>query len=239
MTWRFGPSLPASIRDQYALEPLRIRIARPLTSISLAAIYRVRHRGGEKVPPTGPVIVAANHPCYIDPIFVQMPIARPIRYLAWDLAHDWPFIGRLMTHYQTIPVNPERGERDSIRRTIERLKAGECVGIFAERQRTWGPEIDPFTSGFVRLARWTGAAIVPVTVHGTHRFWPRRWIWPRLRGRVTLIVHDPVRLPAATPVASRQEERAGEERIAREVRETILAGWRECDMGESGGNTRP
>lgn len=227
MDWRFGPYLPPKVLAQYAPEPLRIRIARPLTAVSLGTLYRVRHRGGENVPPTGPVIVVANHPCYIDPIFVQMPIARPIRYLAWDLAHAWPLIGRLMTRYQTIPVNPERGEHESIRRTVERLKAGECVGIFAERQRTWGRDVDPFSSGFVRLAKWTGAAIVPVTVYGTHQFWPRRRSVPQLRGRVTVIVHPAVSAPA--PRVAHQEERATEERMAREVRETILAGWRECE----------
>ena len=41
----------------------------------------------------GGLIVASNHQTYIDPFWVSYPIRRPVRYLAWDAAFNWPVVG--------------------------------------------------------------------------------------------------------------------------------------------------
>ncbi len=47
----------------------------------------------EKIPPTGPAVIAANHPSYLDPILLSLQVERPIRFMAWDGLFRLPLLG--------------------------------------------------------------------------------------------------------------------------------------------------
>ncbi|MEJ7618089.1 MAG: lysophospholipid acyltransferase family protein [Pyrinomonadaceae bacterium] len=148
----------------------------------------------ENIPSSheGGLIVAANHQTYIDPFWISAPIKRPTRYLAWSEAFHWPLVGRLMTLFGAWPLQIEGGDRCAIRRTLQYLREGGAVMIFPEGGRCCADgELDRFKNGAVRIALEANAIILPVTIRGGDRVWPRGWSFPRLGRKVEIVYHPP------------------------------------------------
>lgn len=178
---------------QWALEAMR-----PVVRTVSRVLWRVSFRGVENVPPSGGVIVASNHQTYIDPFWVSLPIKRPIRYLAWNESFDWPIIGRFMGLFGAWPIKLEKSDPTAIRRSLQWLREGGAVYIFPEGGRCL-PDggLMRFKNGAVRLALEANVPILPVTIRGGHRVWPKGWSVPRL-AKVEVVFH-PVQMPAPQP----------------------------------------
>jgi 1-acyl-sn-glycerol-3-phosphate acyltransferase len=43
--------------------------------------FRIEFRGVENIPTAGPFLMTPNHVSYFDPIWVSVPVARPLRYM--------------------------------------------------------------------------------------------------------------------------------------------------------------
>jgi 1-acyl-sn-glycerol-3-phosphate acyltransferase len=164
-----------------------------LAAYAISRLYfRIEFHGVERVPAEGPTIIAPNHASYIDPIWVSLPITRPLRYMAWDKMFAVPLVGFLMRAFGAFPVK-ETGSRTALRLSLEQLKKGGGLVIFPEGGRTRTGDILPFKPGFVRLALDTGACIVPVTIIGAYRAYSPWHKFPRPH-KVKVIYHDPIRL---------------------------------------------
>jgi len=164
-----------------------------LAAYAISRVYfRIEFQGVDRVPADGPTIIAPNHASYIDPIWVSLPITRPLRYMAWDKMFHVPLIGFLMRTFGAFPVK-ETGSRTALRLSLEQLQRGGGLVIFPEGGRTRTGDILPFKPGFVRLALDTGATIVPVTIIGAYRAYSSWHKFPRPY-KVKVIYHDPIRL---------------------------------------------
>lgn len=166
-----------------------IEVIRPIGLGLTRILWRTRYRGLENVPLRGGLIIAANHQTYVDPFWVGLPIKRPMRFLAWDEAFDWPVIGRLMQLFGAWPLQIEKSDPTAIRRSLQWLKGGGAVVIFPEGARCEpSGELERFKNGAVRLAMEANVPILPVTIRGGHRVWPRGWRLPRFNS-VEVIYH--------------------------------------------------
>jgi 1-acyl-sn-glycerol-3-phosphate acyltransferase len=155
------------------------------------ALWRISFRGDEHVPAPaeGGLIIAANHQTYVDPFWIGSRVKRPIRYLAWNEAFKWPLAGRALELLGAWPLALERGNPTAYRRSLQWLRGGGAVMIFPEGQRAYADgELSRFKAGAVRLALEAGVAILPVTIRGGQRVWPRDQRLPRL-GRVEVVFH--------------------------------------------------
>lgn len=165
---------------------------RPVVGVLSRALWRITFRGYENVPKEGGLVIAANHQTYADPFWIGSRVKRPIRYLAWNEAFKWPLAGKALELLGAWPLALERGNPTAHRRSLKWLRAGGAVMIFPEGQRAYADgELSRFKAGAVRLALEAGAAVLPVTIRGGQRVWPRDQRLPRL-GRVEVIFH-PVR----------------------------------------------
>ncbi len=143
---------------------------------------RLEVTGLEHLPERGPVLLAANHDSYWDPIAggVAAIGRRQIRALA--KAGLWRFrvLAWVLDGMGQIPVERGRSDSAAFDRAIAVLRNGACVGIFPEGTRSEGRELRA-RSGLGRLAAAVPEAhIVCCAISGTTdipRF-PRR---PRLR----------------------------------------------------------
>lgn len=161
------------------------------------ALWHLRLTGVENIPPAseGGLIVAANHQTYVDPFWISVPIKRPVRYLAWSEAFAWPLVGPLMTVLGAWPLQIEGGDRHAMRRTLQYLRGGGAVMIFPEGGRCQADgELERFKNGAARLALEAGVQILPVTIRGGERVWPRGWTLPRFNRRVEIVYHPPRKL---------------------------------------------
>jgi 1-acyl-sn-glycerol-3-phosphate acyltransferase len=129
--------------------------------------------GAERIPTTGPVILASNHVSYLDPLtlaYVANARKRKLRFLAKAELFDKRFLGSLLRGVEQIPV--QRGgatAADALEGAVDALRRGECVAVFPEG--TISLDLDPMAgkSGTARLAQASGVPVTPVGLWGTQR----------------------------------------------------------------------
>jgi len=170
--------------------------------LTLCKLYfRVEFEGKEHVPSQGPMIVAPNHVSYLDPIWISLPIKRPLRYMTWNQMFKIPLLGPLMRAYGAFPVNLDTGDRGALKHSLKHLRAGGGLVIFPEGGRTRTGELMPFKPGVIRLALDTNVSIVPVTVIGGYRAFAPHHKFPRPR-KLKIVYHPPLKL---TPPAEQAQ----------------------------------
>ena len=67
-------------------------------------LHSLRWRGQRNVPRRGPVIIAANHQSYYDPVMVTIAANRWITYMGHRRFFHYPVLGRLMRMSGCLPV---------------------------------------------------------------------------------------------------------------------------------------
>lgn len=190
---------------------------------SIHAVFRLlftlEYYGVENVPPIGPVIVAGNHPSYLDPVLVLLPLDRRVYFMAWDRLFKIPLLGSLLRQFGAFPVRLGTKDPNAYAAALEVLSAGRALGIFPEAGRTVEGPMNPLKTGTARLAIEAGAPIVPVTIAGAFDAWPssRRLPWPR---KITVKYHRPIIVDAESPL-DRLADKAYHEAVMAEVREAI------------------
>jgi 1-acyl-sn-glycerol-3-phosphate acyltransferase len=171
---------------------------RPVVHTLSRVLWRVEYSGVENIPASGGVVVASNHQTYIDPFWTATLIKRPTRFLAWNESFDWPVVGRFMGLFGAWPLKLEKSDPTAIRRSLQWLREGGAIYIFPEGGRCL-PDgaLMRFKNGAVRLAMEAGVPILPVTIRGGHRVWPKGYRLPHL-AKVEVIYH-PLQIIAPQP----------------------------------------
>lgn len=182
-------------------------------------LFTLEYAGEGNVPPAGPVIVAGNHPSYLDPILISLPLERRLYFMAWDRLFAVPLLGPLMRQAGAFPVRLGSRDPNAYQKALDVLNEGKALGIFPEAGRTVDGPMNPLKTGTARLAVDSGAPIVPVTITGAFDAWPssRRLPWPR---KITVKYHAPIVLDPEV-VAVRGKDREFHEAVTSEIREAI------------------
>jgi 1-acyl-sn-glycerol-3-phosphate acyltransferase len=171
------------------------------------------------VPADGPVIVAANHLSYFDPLclgtFVDSA-GRRARFLAKSELFEKRLLGWVLREAGQIPVY--RATRDAGQALVDAVAAmrdGAAVVIYPEGTTTTNPDFSPMPpkSGVARLAALTGAPVVPVGIWGAQVLFARGKIGPFRRGaRVVLRAGPPLHL-GLVPGSPLDEVNAARDRV--------------------------
>jgi len=162
------------------------------------AVWRPHVEGLDKVPQTGPVIVASNHLSFADSLVIPIVAPRKVVFLAKQdyftgtgvkgaLSRGW-FSGLGM-----IPVDRDdtRAALASLDIALEVLGRGEAFGIYPEGTRSRDGRLYRGRTGVAHLALTSGAPVVPVGLSGTQDLQPVGSRLPRL-ARVTVRFGDPL-----------------------------------------------
>jgi 1-acyl-sn-glycerol-3-phosphate acyltransferase len=181
---------------------------RIVMSLYAYTLLRTRAISPEKVPSTGPVILAPNHFSFMDHFLVGCYLRRKIRFMAKSQLFKAPqqFV---YTHGGVFPVR--RGARDEETFITAKilLDRGAAVQMYPEggRSRT-GAISTTARRGIGRLALETGVPVVPIAVFGSARV--RNW--KRLQfPKVTVQYGDALSWePVANPSPAQQQAVADE-----------------------------
>jgi 1-acyl-sn-glycerol-3-phosphate acyltransferase len=176
-----GTPAPERLDDGPAFghEPAFLEAVAPLLEFLYARYFRVRMLGIENVPVSGPALLVANHSgglpydgaLLIYGIFRNHPNHRRLRALVANFAFQ--------SSWMSPVVRRIGGVRAASGRAKELLNAGELVGVFPEGLRGVGKlyreryRLERFgRGGFARLAKETGAPIVPIAIVGAEEIHP-------------------------------------------------------------------
>lgn len=203
-----------SVNGQMMFPQWALNMIRPVVGGVSRVLWKIEFRGIENIPAHGGLIVAANHQTYIDPFWISLKIRRPTRYLAWSAAFRWPVVGPCLTLFGAWPLALEGSDPAPIRRSLQWLRDGGAVVIFPEGGRAT-PEgsLERFKAGAVRLALEANVPILPVTIKGGNRIWPRGWRFPRT-GKVVITYHPLYHAEQAPKEETRAAARRESERLA-------------------------
>ncbi len=148
------------------LDPDFYTSAKGFVRIVLGIVGRISVRNPERVPRSGPLIIACNHVSYIDPPALGAMSPRPVAYMAKKELFDLPFLGPLIRKLGAFPVDRQRGDTAAIRAALRVLRTGAALGIFPEGTRNLDGSARP-QLGVALLAAMSGATVIPAYVAGT------------------------------------------------------------------------
>jgi 1-acyl-sn-glycerol-3-phosphate acyltransferase len=157
---------------------------------------KITFHGLENIPSTGGAVIAINHTSYID--FLPAALAahyrrRRLRFMIKTEMQDVKIVSFLIKHTRTIPVDRRAGA-GAYAVAVERLRAGEIVGVYPEATISRSFELKEFKTGAARMAREAQVPIVPLIVWGAQRMWTKDH--PRNLGRkkipITVAVGSPL-----------------------------------------------
>ena len=157
--------IPSCLIALFTLNILLEDFFRALFHIGLRIFYRIQIVGMENFPAKGGVLLVSNHLSYADPVFIGAAFPRKIRYLAWAGLANSRILRQVFRLTHTAVISPERS-LETMKMSVNRLKEGVPLCVFAEGGISKLGNILPFKRGILLLARQAGVPILPVHLDG-------------------------------------------------------------------------
>ena len=180
-----------------------------LTKATVARALRTLCRpvvtGLDRLPETGPVIIASNHLSFLDSVIISAFMPRRVKFIAKAEYVNSPGLkGRLMREaFEFIDIIPvTRGQQGesvaALDPAVEHLQRGNVFGIYPEGTRSRDGYLYRGHAGVAYLAFVTGAPVVPVGLIGTQRLQPPGATMIR-PAKFEMHVGEPIMVPGAGP----------------------------------------
>lgn len=218
-------------RDQRRwLEPIRpgerglAKLIFGLDRCAMRAAFGLRVRGRERLPESGPFIVAPNHVSYLDPFAVGAALGfRALRRVYWagfsGIMLRNPFFRYFSRLAQVVPVDPVKGVISSMAFGAAVLRRGYGLVWFPEGGRSPTGRLQPFKTGVGALLEHEPVPVVPALIQGTGYILPVSRFVPR-SGDVLVTFGKPMDVEALERKGEGTEKR---ERIASGLRAAVKA----------------
>lgn len=171
--------------------------------VLIRLLYRLRCRGRQHIPATGPALVVCNHVSFMDALVLGGACPRPLRFLMDRPIYETPWLNWFFRIAGAIPVDSDRRDPGGVRRALEEvsraLRNGEVVMIFPEGRLTPDGEVQAFRRGLDLVLARDPVPVVPAALAGLWGSWTSNkdgkalTKWPRrLRARVLLVFGEPI-----------------------------------------------
>jgi 1-acyl-sn-glycerol-3-phosphate acyltransferase len=180
--------------------------------------FRMRVEGSEHLPPSGPVILAANHRSNMDPVLLGAAVKRPVAYMAKVELFVWP-LGWILRLIGQFPVQRGGIDREALRQTSAVLARGGVLGLFPEGTRGDG-SFSSVHPGLAYIVLRERCPVLPVALFGTERV-RRRFGWLPFASPVRIVIGPPIDLPVST--VDRSSRRTASEALQQQLQAFVAA----------------
>lgn len=146
--------------------------------------------GRDRIPESGPALLVANHQSFLDPMLVALACPRrQIHYMAKEELFRVPTSRHMMLGLGAFPVDRRGPGKATLAHVLKLLREGRVVCLFAEGTRSKDGRLREFQAGFARLAKKTGAPVIPVALQGS------RLLFEGVQGRSLPLLRNILRTP--------------------------------------------
>jgi len=187
----------------------------------LGVFFRTRCIDSDKVPVSGPAVIAPNHFSFLDHFFIAVYLRRKVQFMAKSQLFERP-LQFIYSHGGVFPIR--RGERDeeAFKTAHAILARGGIVVMYAEGGRSRTGELGEPKPGLGRLALESGAPVVPAAIAGSAKVRD----WKRLQfPKVTVQYGDALRFEPE-PAPTREQSQAASEIVFADTKK-LYAGLRQ------------
>ncbi len=134
------------------------------------SMYKLEFKGLENVPvdESQRYIVAVNHTCALDPVFVAIPKnVPPLHFMAKVELFKNPVVGWVVKHLYGFPVKRGKGDNSAIEYGEKIIEEGHVMAICPEGKRVKDKNGVPqkAKSGVAVIAKATNASVLPVCIY--------------------------------------------------------------------------
>lgn len=196
-----------------------LRAGRPVAQALLRGWYAMEIHGAERVPATGPLVMAANHVGWLDGPLLAICSPRPVHALTKQEMFVGP-LGPFLHASGQIKLDRFRVDVAAIRSAIQALRCGRAVGVFPEGTRGAGDMTSP-RAGAAYLALVTGAPVVPVSFLGTRMPGGSDSSIPPRGSRIAMTFGEPVRLESRPWPRTQQEVASAAKNVTAGILQTM------------------
>lgn len=176
--------------------------------------YRPEVVGIENLP-KGNAIYVPNHTSFLDILTLTGFVPRAMKYVSKASILKIPLIGWPMQLAGHIAIKTEsrRSQLETFKDTVQSLSDGNSVITFPEGTRSQNGRLLPFKRGPFKMALKAKVPIVPVTIGGLARWYPKGTLLPLTVPRgVKVTIH---------PVVDAVGSGLSEDELARQVYATV------------------
>jgi len=190
--------------------------------------YRPEVVGVENLP-AGNALYVPNHTSFLDILTLTAFIPRPMKYVSKASILKIPLIGwpmKLAGHI-ALKTDSRRSQLETFKDTVASLKDGNSVITFPEGGRSTDGRLMSFKRGPFKMAALSGVPIVPVTISGLARWYPKGTLLPiDVPKDVRVIIH---------PIVNVADSGLSEDELARQVYATVnsaLPNYQQAPAGQ-------
>lgn len=152
-------------------------------------LFDYRVVGAEKLPFSGPAIIACNHVSFLDPPLVGIAFDEMVYSFARKTLFDHPLAAKILRSWQVLAVDRDKPDTASLKNIIRLLRDGNKVIMFPEGTRSYDGVPQSAEAGVGLFIAKSKAPVLPVRLFGTYEAYPRgaKTLRP---AKITLVVGD-------------------------------------------------
>ena len=188
--------------------------------------YRIEARGLHHYP-RGAAMIAPNHSSFLDPPAVGLMCPNQVYFLAQKYLFRKPFFRWLFPKINTFPVSGKGEDISVLKRILSLLSEGKQIVIFPEGRRSEDHQLASLKGGIALLASLANCKVVPTTILGAHKAWPRGKTFPKLFQKIIVVFGKPLDWKDYQKFSKKE----GRERFMKDLEKAMKALGRNRSLG--------
>lgn len=148
-------------------------IARAAVKLYYMIFFKIQVVGAENIPKDGGIVLCSNHTSNHDPAILGCYMPRAICFMAKKELFHIKGLSFLIRHLHAFPVDRTGTDMKAFKNTIQLLKSGKVIGIFAQGTRVKEGEEKAAKAGVALFSLKGNAPVVPVAISGSFRLFSK------------------------------------------------------------------